>query len=191
MVRSTRNIFLVGAFLSNAFLSQSQICSFSSDSNIQVGPTQRANQYTLLESTNLTENSWSPVETKRGTESNLVFTINRDAPTKFFKTDSSHEPVEPTSHEVTYTHYPHQQNPTSRPIGVYNFATNNVNVMVDYIGNPEYQPDGNPYNFTYTTNMPFEQSLTPGENSINTVVNWSGSGTGGSLFLIVNLEVTE
>jgi hypothetical protein len=141
--------------------------SFSPDaSSIEAFPTARTRVYSLLESTNLTENNWVQTQSLRGTESNLVFEITKDAPQKFFKVDSSYEPVEPAS--FFHTIY---GNGTQKVFArefydtLVNYQTNSLQVNVTWVEaeNPDHQP-------TLTcsaTNMPFTQTLTNGINIIH------------------------
>lgn len=156
-----------------------------SNNQINANPTQRVNQYTLLESTNLTENSWSPIETQRGTESNLVFTVNRDLPTKFFKTDSSYQPFEPNKIIHIFRRQATGLGTQSFNHKVVNYDSTNVNSIVSWTEtfNPTYA--------SYSTNMPFEQTLTPGTNNVTTTFYSIGLGTGQSLEGYISIGVAE
>ncbi len=143
----------------------SQSLSFSPDSNsVKAEPTQRTHQYSLLESSNLVD--WSETQKVRGTESNLVFNINRDAPTKFFKTVST-EVLSPTERDVYYTSGDgHRERFISYDFQVVNSDNQNINANISW------EETVNVYRFDYTNNLPFTQTLTPGTNNIHTAFHW-------------------
>lgn len=159
-----------------------------SDNTVTANPTTQERKYTLFNSTNLLENSWNEVETKRGTNSNLEFTVNNVAPANFYKADGVYSPIEPISTDVQYSHYPHQDTPTCVSIGINNYTTNSINVNVIYT---EVM---NPFGFSYTATNQWAQTLLPGNNSINHCLYWAGlpghtSGTGGTVFGNLSIQI--
>jgi len=180
-----KNMKKMGAIISCALLpftqiNSQQISSFNQDS-IELGSTQRANQYSLLESTNLVD--WSETQKLRGTESNLVFNINRDAPIKFFKTVSNHEPISPTN---IY----HWFQRGDRSLGTVTFNEQVINYSNNLNVNVTWTETYNDYGGGYTVNMPFTQTLTNGVNTVQTIF-YTYMGTGQRMGGNVNLEVQQ
>ena len=174
---------LYGVLLSSALNCQGQTLTFSTNlTSIIANSTRKTDVYCLHESTNLID--WGEVSFQRGTDTNLVFDVNKNASQKFFRTISTYEPVTPTN-------FPHLFYRRDVGLGTVSFDeqvcnySSNIDIKINWV------ETYNPTMASYSVNMPFSQTLTNGVNYIHTTFSDINLGTGQRLEGNVHLEVQQ
>lgn len=173
---------MLAALISASALGQQ--LSFKDNSSLSASPTSRAHVYSLQEATNLTDNSWAETQSQRGSDTNLSFSIEKDLPTKFFRTVSNYQPVDPTN-------IVHSLNRGDRGLGTTVFSDNVVNYSSNVDVNVTWVETYNPTYASYNVDFSFTQPLTNGINTIKTTFSNIGLGTGQRMEGYLNLEVSE
>jgi hypothetical protein len=164
-------------------------------SSVSAYPTARNRTYSLQESSNLTYSTeWNETANYRGTESNLVYNINKDAPQKFYKVGSSYNPLYPKSYNIEYKLTPDMVQRgqgagtiVSNDINVVNYDSSNLNVGVSWteLFAGGYSPIG------YNINVPTNQTLIPGTNSIPLVFTWETTYPGLDVIIKYDINLNQ
>lgn len=182
-----RTSLLAGSLLISARSEETSELKLSiSDCSPSITNSSMARVYALFDKTNLLDFEWNEITRNRGTASNLVFNVNNTNPIGFYKAKSVYDPISPVSMNVSYTCQPTGGNPPSNlDFDVNNFDTTNLEAIVSFTETM------NPYNASYTVNMPFTQVLVPGENRIRTQLNWITHNYGSTVYGQVDIKLKD
>lgn len=160
------NYFLLANLITTSNLAETNYLSFSSPTNINISNTEQVRRYSLQSKINLNDEFWTEESNLRGNEGGLVFNIQNNENSKFFKSISSYIPIEP---QLTRISRSFGQNSgihdISENIEVINYEKTNIEVIVNF-------NDIMSVGVTYR-NTPFNQILIPGTNQViyQTIIN--------------------